>query len=139
MGTAPSHRRQGLGQSVLEAALDAAVGAGSRTIWLEVLNENTAAEELYRKLGFVATRELAVWSLPAAARPSLPARSLDDRTAQSWIAANRHDREPWQRCDATLAGCASVGRGDGRFSRVLDGLGADLLSRRHEMRLSLAR
>jgi ribosomal protein S18 acetylase RimI-like enzyme len=47
------YRRRGWGRKTLEFVEEAARSAGVRTLHLEVVRENTAALELYRKLGFV--------------------------------------------------------------------------------------
>lgn len=102
MATAPAHRRRGLGERALVAALEAASEHGCGTAWLEVIDENRAAITLYAKLGFGIVRDLVVWSLPAAATGPPPGRSADEGSAHAWISANRRSREPWQRSDRTL-------------------------------------
>ena len=52
VATAPHLRRQGLGRSLLVGALANARRAGAKTAWLQVLDENVAAIDLYRSLGF---------------------------------------------------------------------------------------
>lgn len=101
MGTAPAHRRHGLGERALLAGLDAASVAGCREVWLEVLLENQAAIRLYEKLGFRPVREVAVWSLVPTAEDRPNARVVALAQARAWIAANRSSREPWQRSDET--------------------------------------
>jgi ribosomal protein S18 acetylase RimI-like enzyme len=102
MATVPSHRRRGLGERVMAAAIEAAAGHGCTDVWLEVIDGNAPAIALYRRLGFETVRDLVVWSLPASRSQRPPARPADLGTAQAWIAANRADREPWQRADVTL-------------------------------------
>ena len=48
----PGHRRQGLGQRVIQAFLEQAREAGAQRATLEVASENTAAGALYADLGF---------------------------------------------------------------------------------------
>jgi GNAT superfamily N-acetyltransferase len=123
MGTAPRHRRRGLGERALAAGVDAAGQRGCHAVWLEVLVENEAAIKLYEKLGFEVVRDVIVWSLPANGdgAASLPAkgdgaaslptkgdralegRSVDLDQAHEWIVAHRPSREPWQRSDESLA------------------------------------
>jgi GNAT superfamily N-acetyltransferase len=100
MATRPSHRRRGLARRLLDAAIDSAAEAGCEAVWLEVVDRNAAAVPLYRARGFAGVRDLTVWSLPAAAGAG--AREVDEREAHAWIAANREEREPWQRADGTL-------------------------------------
>ncbi|MDX6287351.1 MAG: N-acetylglutamate synthase [Frankiales bacterium] len=47
-----SHRRRGLARLVLRGLLDWATGLGARHIYLQVAEDNVAAIELYRQLGF---------------------------------------------------------------------------------------
>ncbi|MFM2083849.1 MAG: ribosomal protein S18-alanine N-acetyltransferase [Pseudomonadota bacterium] len=51
--TLPSHRRQGLAQSLLTEAFDWARQHQRQAVWLEVRAGNDAAVSLYRKTGFV--------------------------------------------------------------------------------------
>ena len=51
--TSPSHRRQGLAQSLLQEAFDWARQNQRQSIWLEVRAGHEAAVNLYRKMGFV--------------------------------------------------------------------------------------
>jgi ribosomal protein S18 acetylase RimI-like enzyme len=103
MGTAPAHRRRGLGERALAAGLGAARRRGCREMWLEVIDENRAAIALYQKLGFDSVREVVVWSLPARRDGAPPASPVDSEAAQSWVAAHRESREPWQRADESIA------------------------------------
>jgi ribosomal protein S18 acetylase RimI-like enzyme len=47
-----THRRQGLGRKVLELVEEAARSLQVRTLHLEVVRRNRAAQHFYRKLGF---------------------------------------------------------------------------------------
>jgi GNAT superfamily N-acetyltransferase len=102
MATIPAHRRRGLARCMLDAAVDAAAGAGCATVWLEVVDRNAAAAALYRARGFAQVRDLEVWSLPAGDGTGAGARQVDAREARAWIAGHREEREPWQRADGTL-------------------------------------
>ncbi len=48
----PDHRRIGIGQSLLEAGIEAAKRRGVCYVLLEVRASNEAAQSLYRKMGF---------------------------------------------------------------------------------------
>jgi ribosomal protein S18 acetylase RimI-like enzyme len=48
----PERRREGIGQAILEAAMDAAREAGAARIDLGTSVDDTAARSLYEKLGF---------------------------------------------------------------------------------------
>ncbi len=50
----PNHRRQGLGSALVTAFQDAAFGAGSEEIFLEVRRSNIAARTLYTTAGMTA-------------------------------------------------------------------------------------
>ena len=103
MGTVPEHRRQGAGYRALTAAVTAARAAGCHDIWLEVIDSNRAAHELYLKVGFRDVRDLNVWSL-SPSQGELPiSRTVEPEDAHTWIVANRLVREPWQRADEALA------------------------------------
>jgi len=107
MGTAPSHRRRGLGERALVAGLDAARERGCDAAWLEVIDGNSGAVALYEKLGFAVVRELIVWALPAG-RDAPGGRPVSPEQARAWIAAHRLGPEPWQRADESLAAMASL-------------------------------
>ncbi len=109
MGTAPGHRRRGLGERALVAAIDAARLSGCRAVWLEVIDYNTAAIALYEKLGFETVREVTVWSLMGDGPPVSQARSVDPAIAHAWITGNRASREPWQRADESIARMRATG------------------------------
>ncbi|HEY2868620.1 MAG TPA: GNAT family N-acetyltransferase [Gaiellales bacterium] len=109
MATVPAQRRQGLARGMLDAAIESAREAGCSTVWLEVVDRNTAAVALYRARGFAQVRDLTVWSLPAAERAGEALRKVDELEAQAWIAAHREEREPWQRADGTLSRLRETG------------------------------
>ncbi len=48
----PAHRRRGLAQALTAALGAEANGRGIRSVWLQVEEENTAAQALYRGMGF---------------------------------------------------------------------------------------
>ena len=99
MGVVASHRRRGIGEATLVAALDAARAAGIERVTLEVLEQNEPARRLYELLGFERIRDLEVWSVPAG--PGEP-HEVDAAAAHAWLRAHRHEAEPWQRDDASI-------------------------------------
>jgi GNAT superfamily N-acetyltransferase len=101
VGVAPSARRQGIGGVLMRALHEQARERGVRNVWLEVIDANESAYELYLKLGYRVTRELEVWSLPAEASDST-AREVPAAEAQARVRELRREREPWQRADRTL-------------------------------------
>ena len=64
LGVLPSGRRQGVGRNIMEFLLDAAVARGLTVAWLEVIEGNNPAHELFRVLDFKETRELIVARRP---------------------------------------------------------------------------
>lgn len=52
MAVRPARQRQGVGESLLVAAIDMAIELNARMMTLEVRRSNTAAIALYRKYGF---------------------------------------------------------------------------------------
>ena len=53
IATHPDFRRQGIGEELMLAALEAAREEGARRAFLEVRAGNTAAQTMYRKYGFI--------------------------------------------------------------------------------------
>jgi len=68
-------RHAGIGTRLLEAALDAARAAGSRTVWLTTTNDNLDALRFYQRRGFrlSALRPDAIDRARATLKPELPA------------------------------------------------------------------
>lgn len=58
MGIIPEARRTGVGRAAVIALLDEAQSRGDHTMLLEVIEQNTAAVELYRACGFETIRRL---------------------------------------------------------------------------------
>jgi ribosomal protein S18 acetylase RimI-like enzyme len=56
LGTAPEHRRCGLGAALLVRALEGFCQAGVHRVYLEVTAENQGAIRLYRRVGFATIR-----------------------------------------------------------------------------------
>lgn len=54
----PDNRRRGWGQRALQEVLSQAQSEGVSRVWLEVIDQNSAAVELYRKSGFQIRRRL---------------------------------------------------------------------------------
>lgn len=103
MGTVRSQRRRGLGKRALVGGIEAARKRGCSTVWLEVIDANRSAAQLYEQLGFEVQRELIVWSLPATGNDPPPSRAVGPDSAHSWIVAHRRSLDPWQRADESVA------------------------------------
>ena len=88
-GVVLSHRRRGLGRTVMEASFDALRGQGCTSYVLEVLDNNHKAVKLYRALGFEEVRGLQCWTYQ-------PAENDAGRTARAPLPS-------WQNSDASVA------------------------------------
>jgi hypothetical protein len=64
LGVLPSGRRRGVGLALMEALIKKSEEHCVDAIWLEVIAGNTPAHELFRKTGFVETRDLIVARRP---------------------------------------------------------------------------
>lgn len=64
----PSAQGRGLGTALLRKAMDAAMAAGARTVFLEVAADNAAARALYARAGFAQTgRRRGYYARPGSA------------------------------------------------------------------------
>ncbi len=106
MAIVPTARRQGVARALMTHLLSAARTRGDRRMVLEVIEQNTAAVQLYEKVGFVRQRRLVGFAGPAPASlapvPALMPASLNEVGA----AMNRLDGEvgwPWQISGETVA------------------------------------
>lgn len=52
LGVAPAARERGIARALMKAAIDRVSRRGLRALYLEVAEDNTAAQRLYRALGF---------------------------------------------------------------------------------------
>lgn len=57
----PNYRRKGIARSLTAAALDHARSRGARAAWLHVREENNAAIQLYRSMGFQERARRTTW------------------------------------------------------------------------------
>ena len=124
VGVVPAARRQGIGETLMRALHEEARAAASRSIWLEVIEQNEGAFRLYEKLGYEVVREArGVDASEKAARPASAARfrragaRAHPRAAQGAraVAARRRDarapRRPARRSRPTTAPPCSASRG----------------------------
>lgn len=72
LGVLPTGRKHGLGRTLMTFMLDESEKRGIPVCWLEVIKGNEPAHRLFRKMGFVETRELLVTRRP-------PSRHQDNR------------------------------------------------------------
>jgi ribosomal protein S18 acetylase RimI-like enzyme len=61
LAVAPAYRRRRGAEGLMRAIQSQACRRGAQRLWLEVLAENEPARALYRRLGYVETRELLMW------------------------------------------------------------------------------
>jgi ribosomal-protein-alanine N-acetyltransferase len=54
IGVLPDHRRAGIGRQLVERVIAESIDRGAARLFLEVAEDNAAAQRLYRTLGFVA-------------------------------------------------------------------------------------
>lgn len=64
VGVLPTGRRRGTGRALIDKLINSASERGLDTIWLEVIKNNTPAEQLFLTSGFRQTRELIVARRP---------------------------------------------------------------------------
>jgi ribosomal protein S18 acetylase RimI-like enzyme len=101
LGVLPSGRRQGVGQAILDALLNAAIREQCHEVWLEVIKGNEPAYHLFTKSGFTETRELIV----ARRAPGTEAKRIADLDIKRVtnlnhedaliLLAHRQDRPNW--------------------------------------------
>jgi ribosomal protein S18 acetylase RimI-like enzyme len=86
-GVVPGYRQQGVGRKLFEFVGPRLREASVSQFLLEVLSSNEPAVSLYRKLGFIETRRLAVF------RSNEPVRQLGDL---EHVAIRRVERADWE-------------------------------------------
>ncbi len=117
-GTLPEYRGLGLAGKIFEYAIPHLRQAGIRQYLLEVLQHNTKALAVYRKLGFEATREYNYFihekAAVAARNPSIAIRriAIDDIAR---FAAFEDFTPSWQNSDASIRRAPEAFIGLGAF------------------------
>lgn len=61
-GTRKAHVGQGYATRVLEATIEACAKEGIRTYWLDVIEQNIRARQVYERVGFEVTRQFAYYN-----------------------------------------------------------------------------
>jgi ribosomal protein S18 acetylase RimI-like enzyme len=61
---APSHRKQGIANSLIDCSIELAKSNGSIRVDLATAHDNLSAQALYEKIGFVKDSEYFSYSLP---------------------------------------------------------------------------
>ncbi len=102
----PEHRRNGVGHSLTQAAIDLARSRGATRVLLQVHRQNIGALQLYEKLGFHTFTTRTTWERVATARtqpapaPGItirPARFADWQTEYTLVATVRPEGFNWTR------------------------------------------
>ncbi len=105
MAITPEARRTGVGRTAVLQLLAEANARGDRAMVLEVIEQNTAAVELYRACGFQTVRRLIGFAGPppsdAILQPGL--REIDFREVAAAVTRYSLPDLPWQLSGETLA------------------------------------
>lgn len=118
LGVLPSGRRQGVGRAIMGFLLDAACRRRAPVTWLEVIQGNTPAHELFQSLGFVETRRLIVARRPPAFKEMAPGELAErprmrhvrtlDHEATLALLARRQDNPNWINQTESLRNASDV-------------------------------
>lgn len=92
----PDYRRQGIALAMMQASLDLVRSRRGQWVALQVEADNTAAQELYRQLGFVAHETLLISERTGFYRPA-PLKDVD-----TWPVRHRHPGEADAEADLIL-------------------------------------
>ncbi|MFY2824222.1 GNAT family N-acetyltransferase [Ruegeria sp. MALMAid1280] len=103
-GTRIGHRGRGLASRLGMAAISAAENAGIESFWLEVIEGNTGAERLYRKMGFDVTRKLDCYRLDHPSPDPSSCERSDFGTVANAIQRNSTWEPTWQNATETISG-----------------------------------
>ena len=106
-GVVPTARRRGIGQAIVSAAVAAMEGIGVTRIGLEVATDNTEAQRLYVRLGFLPARGLRVLTArrsDLAASPRAPVERIGRSDALAALARLHPELPAFQRRVAYLRG-----------------------------------
>jgi ribosomal protein S18 acetylase RimI-like enzyme len=109
MAVVPEARGQGVGTRMVMGLMDEARGRGDRAIWLEVIEDNTPAVQLYRKCGFKTLRRLVEYigappaPAPAAQHDAGALEEIDLRELARLVTMWGLPDLPWQISGETLA------------------------------------
>jgi ribosomal protein S18 acetylase RimI-like enzyme len=111
MAIVPEARRAGFGRAAVLHLLAEAKASGGRTMVLEVIEQNTAALELYRTCGFKEIRRLIGFAGPPVAASAIPSGTfalsdlveVDLREVAAAVSHYGLPDLPWQLSGETLA------------------------------------
>lgn len=103
-GTRIGYRDRGLSTRLGEAATHAAECAGTESFFLEVIEGNTGAERLYRKLGFEVVRKLDCYRLDHPTPDRSACSQSDFDTVVKAIQRHATWEPTWQNTTKTISG-----------------------------------
>lgn len=136
LGILPNTRRHGAGQELVNGLLEQAAMLRIDFSMLEVIKDNTPAQQLFLKLGFSDIGELLVLnrspSPPPAGRVVTEVRRLD-RAEVLVLAASDRGTQPWTNQSETLI---NVQDGSGLHVTLADGSRGWLVYQRQEFTLT---
>ena len=98
LGVLPVKRRSGAGEAMMSYLIEQSRDAGADHVMLEVIKDNEPAHRLFRKLGFVETRELLILRRPPGPPlTEVPAYSVvhGDREQALALLARRRSQPSW--------------------------------------------
>lgn len=102
-GVAPSHRRRGLAQLMMERSFELLREGGCRRYVLEVIDANAPAIELYQSLGFEVTRGLQCWTFESQSPAVAESQSASWETSRPCDSEADFDLIPaWQNTTASV-------------------------------------
>lgn len=100
----PEHRRKGIGRALTRRALELSAERGTASAWLHVRDDNPAAQQLYRSLGFVERASRTTWQWePRDGKPTLASnrgsirqlRRADWDRQRAWLEENYPPEVCW--------------------------------------------
>jgi ribosomal protein S18 acetylase RimI-like enzyme len=105
MAIVPEARRSGIGRAAVRHLLAEAKALGGRAMVLEVIEQNTAAVELYRACGFTEIRRLIGFAGPPVAMSAPPSDLAEVDLREVGAAVSRYGLPdlPWQLSGETIA------------------------------------
>jgi len=84
----PEFRRKGIGRALTEQGIAGARAQGVDEVWLQVRDDNPAAEHLYRELGFIERMRRTTWLAEPEkelVRPQVPQVRATNRKNEDWL------------------------------------------------------
>jgi ribosomal protein S18 acetylase RimI-like enzyme len=135
LGVLPNRRRRGTGEALVRALLEDTRALGCPLSILEVIQGNTSARDLFRKLGFREARELLVLRRPPGPPHGAPAGSAEwiEKEAALDLLRGCPTRPPWTN---ELESYLNAGDALGLVVRLDDGSRGWLVFRRQPQQLS---